>query len=377
MVVASKECPVLQLICHHTYKLPPGAVGSSPPYVAIDLSRFENHGSAEDTQFDPDGAAPSSGAMLFQRNTSVVKIRPSPSFEEIGQLRVETQIRLDAVPTTRMNLVEGHMSFSFFIAPGGILTGTFFGPLTPGAPPTWFGVDSGPNFSPDGATHAVPVGNWTTLSYTHDGLRWIEIAIDGVVVGRRGDIISGVVPVGPYGTTVGSWPDDRRYTLQGAVDDLKIWRRDPDAMANEFFSRPFGEREGACWARLFVAIRDRLGQRDDVLLQFLQQIRLLMEDGLRRAANNQEFIARNHDFAEQFHKLWRGGGLASDDMRGLLRAWIPEAMQVTGINPSNQNFSRAIAHLVDSELTRQFRDFDCDPAFAKFLGFIQEQVGNP
>jgi len=89
------------------------------------------------------------------------------------------------------------------------------------------------------------------------------------------------------------------------------------------------------------------------------------------------FIARNRDFAERFHKLWRSGGLASDDMRGLLQEWIPEAMHATGINPSTPDFRAAIARLVDSDFTRQFQDFDCDPAFAEFLVLVRDQIGNP
>src|SRR5262247_3902583 len=110
---------MLQLICHHNYRLPPAAANLSPPYVAVDLSRFENHGSAEDTSFVPDGGAASSGAMLFRQPTSVIKIAQSPSFAELGELRVEMQVLLDSMPTARMNLIEGHMAFAFFVAPGG------------------------------------------------------------------------------------------------------------------------------------------------------------------------------------------------------------------------------------------------------------------
>ena len=376
---------MLQLICHHTYKLPSGAVGSNPPYVAMDLSRFENHGSAENTEYTPNGSAPSSGAMLFQLPTSIVKIAQSPSFREVGELRIEVQVRLDRVPTVRMSLVEAG-SFSFFIEPGGILNGYFFGPLTPGTQDTWIGVESQPPMSPDGTPHTVPVGTWTTLSYAHDGLGRMEIAIDGLVVGRRGGLISGVAPVRPDGVSVGAlWLDivgpgpkwDKVwYPFQGAIDDLKIWRRDPDAMTDEFFSRPFNEREGACWARLFISIRDRLELRDEALLQFLQQFQQLLEEGLRRAAGDPLFISRNRGFAERYHRIWRSGGLASDDMRDLLREWIPEAIHATGIKPSNPEYHAVIERLLKSELTRQFQDFNCDPAFAKFLELVQEQVGS-
>ncbi len=356
---------MLQLICHHTYKT---------PFVAIDLSRHQNHGALHDAVHLVDGASPSSGAVAFRRPTANVHIGPSSSFSPLGTLRIDVRARIDAVlPADRMNLVEGHLAFAFFIDPGGVLVGTFLGPSAAGAPPSWHGVQSQPPFSPDGARHTVPVGTWTTLSYGHDGHRTIEVSIDGRVVGRRNDLVAGVPPVGSGGTTVGSWPNAARFSLQGAVDDLKIWRCDPNAVADEFLSRPLGDREGACWAELFAALA-RAMRSDPRLAAAGAGLQRMRSDGGRNAAGDAAALARNRAFAARFLALWRSGKLSGDPMRALLREWLPELFRSTGIGPSHRGLSAEAERVAASDVVGRFRGFDCDPEFAAFIRLLGEEI---
>ena len=356
---------MLQLITHHTYKLPGNA---------FDLSRFENHGICKDTSFAADGATPSSGAMLFDKPTSEIRIERSSSFSALGALQIEILLKLDGSPTSRMNLLEGHLAFAFFILPGGVLSGTFIGPLTLGAVPSWHGVESRPPFSPDGSTHTVPAGRWTVLTYSHDGFRGLAISIDGEVVGSRNDLHSAVGPVGNLGTTVGIWPDAAQYTLKGGIDDLKIWRRDPDAMRDEFFSRLVSEPEGNCWAALFHELAERLGRHDEALITALRSIDQLLRRAVHESARDAHFLHRNRDYAARFTKLWTSGNVGSPEMEALLSRWLPEVVKATGIAPTDQGLTRLADAIAGHDAVRRLGRFDCDAQFGAFLKIIRNAL---
>jgi hypothetical protein len=357
---------MLQLITHHSYKLP-GA--------AIDLSRFENHGAAKHTGFELDGAKRLSGAMVFSRSDSEIRILKSPTYTSLGALRIEMLVKFDTLPTTRMNLIEGHLAFAFFVLPGGTLSGTFLGPATVGAPPTWHGVESGPPFSPDGALHTVTAGKWITLTYSHDGYRGLEVAIDGTTVGRRNDLVSSVGSVGSFGTTVGNWPDAPKFTLKGQVDDLKVWRRDPDAMSDEFFSRPIGKKEGDCWAHLFAELASRLRDRDETLIALILRMEQFLIRSVHDSAHDAGFLARNRSFSERFVKLWTSGNAASREMETLLRLWLPQILQAMSITPLDTSLKSITDGVAQIESVRRIRPFDCDPNFAIFLKIVRNALG--
>ena len=356
----------MQLVCHHNYGL---------PFVAVDLSRNENHGAIQHAAHQVDGLTAGSGGVVFQQADSAVRIPPSATLGSLRALRIEVVVRVDPAAATpdRMNIVEGHLGFAFFINPAGVLVGTFLGVPPGGGAPDWHGVESRPPYSPDGGTHTVPVGAWTTLSYFHDGIRTLELAIDGNKVARRDDLVSAVGAIGSFGTAIGSWPDMPRFAFGGVIDDVKIWRYDPDAMLDEFFSRPMGAAEGECWATFFEVLRDRLRQGDRDLVAFMGQIMGTVRSGVRNAAADPAFFKNDRSRISRFLELWQRGDITGDAMRALLSEWLPDLLARTGIDPNDADLRTHLGQIADHEVARAFRD--CDPQFRHFLGVISDIVG--
>lgn len=355
---------MFQLICHHTYKL---------PRVAVDLSRFGNHGQMLDVAAVADGSAPGSGAARFEQTTSVVLVPASDSFKVLGALQIDVLVRLEAAPTDRMNLVEGYLAFAFFIEPDGVLTGTFYGPTTLGGAPTWHGVSSRPPNTPDGMTHTVAVGAWTKLSFQHDGIRNLRLFIDDVLVAERRDLVAGVPGVGALGTTIGSWPDARQYTLKGAIDDLKILRRDPDAVVNEFLSRPFTAKEADCWVRVFALLRE-LFQSDERFIALLLQVKRLIDRTLHAAAGDDDFLELNRKASASFIDLWRTGALASPEMAKLVAEWVPAFVAVAGIKADDPVFQQLIPLIEEVDPKGKLGGLQCDPDFAALIKALAPHI---
>jgi hypothetical protein len=359
---------MLKQICHHTYKL---------PGTAIDISRYENNGQVAALAQEPNGATPKSGAVLFTSDQSYVRIPTGASFRKIKALRVDMLAQLPTAQSgKRLNLIEGHLAFAFYVNPDGTLVGTFFCSPSPGAPPAWIGVSSKPPHSPDGAVHTVPRGQWLQLSYLHDGVRTLEIALNGTVVGRRTDLVAGIGDVGAFGVAIGTWPDAQRYTLTGGrIDDLQIWRYDPDALVNEFFSRPMTEDEWKCWAKVFRAIAIGLDNGDKRLIAALQSIDQAVAEIVRDAAADAQFVRNNRTYARTLQSLWSTDQLDGPAMQKLQTDWFADLNRATGQTGKIDPRLRRIAEtFVDSGLAAAFGRFDCDPDFAKLIGMIAKIV---
>jgi hypothetical protein len=133
------------------------------------------------------------------------------SLTRFAGLRVQALIRPEMV-TRRYNIVEGWMSFAFFIESDGRLIGTIYDGHN------WIGPDSG-------STTVAP-NAWSRVSFEYDGVSIAKLKLNGSVVGSRFDM--------PYMMrqpqqviTLGHWPrSDGRYTLQGDLGHVRIERRD-------------------------------------------------------------------------------------------------------------------------------------------------------
>lgn len=149
------------------------------------------------------------------------------SLSRFAALRIQAFVRPRTV-THRYNIVEGWMSFAFFIESDGRLIATIYDGNK------WIGPDSG--------STTVPANKWSRISFEYDGISIAKLKIDGKIVGSRLDM--------PYMMrqpqqviTLGHWPRrDDRYTFQGDLGHIRIERRDyediwRDAMQTAFCKR--------------------------------------------------------------------------------------------------------------------------------------------
>jgi hypothetical protein len=122
-------------------------------------------------------------------------------------------------PGRRQNLMEGHLAFSLFVNADWSLEATVVD--SAGA---WSGASSGP--------HVMPTGRWTTVEFAYDGVKHLQVLLDGVaVVDAYLDLGGPVQSVGPNGLAIGSWPDRAQYAFSGYVAESALYRYSPELAA--------------------------------------------------------------------------------------------------------------------------------------------------
>jgi hypothetical protein len=346
---------VFKLILHHPYTRVP---------AAIDVSGVDNHGQVRDVDFSADGAAPGSGALNFNLPTSRVSVRATSVFHHLHALKIETRVKVHDLGERR-NLVEGDHSFAFFIHPDQTLWGTALGRVTPGGALDWHGTSSST------ATGLVPLNQWVTLTYIHDGFSSIRLFIDGTLVGATYGLRSPIRPVGPRGVQIGNWPAGDAYAFDGQIDDVKISRWDPEAAYHQFFCRTVD----ACWKGTFTDLARSADTPDG-----LRRLRSLWQCiGDAQAATiaavrsqGEEVIRQNDEFARRYRDLWCRGEIDGENMRALVTDWIRWLQTILG-RERLAEYLRHVRSCVDRHLPDRRRSFgDCDPTFVKYINMLME-----
>lgn len=193
-----------ELVVRHTY-----AQG-----MAWDVSKWRNHGRLRNAM---PGSGSFKNSMRFIHPPSAVIIRRSDSLKRIDAVRVRARIYTEPLGGggQRMNIIEGHLSFAFFVNPNFSLQCTFLNPAG-----SWVGVTSAPN--------TIRPFTWYEVEFRYDGISVMEQFVNGVMTAGGYDLRGLVRGVGPHGIYVGHWPEPAdQYTFRGYITDVEVWRREP------------------------------------------------------------------------------------------------------------------------------------------------------
>ncbi len=201
-----------------------------------DETNFQNHAVIRGS------VAQRPGYVSFQGDDAQLEIPVrDDSLQRFAALRVQALVRPEAI-TRRYNIVEGWMSFAFFIeSDGRLVAGVYDGQR-------WVGPESG--------TTTVPANRWSRVAFQHDGVSHGFLTLDGNVVGRSNDMPP-VVHQPQQVIALGHWPrGDGRYTFRGRLGHVRIERRDyedfwRDAMATAFCERRLSPRQADAVREIF------------------------------------------------------------------------------------------------------------------------------
>jgi hypothetical protein len=366
---------VWELICHQTYDW---------HGLAIDRSVYDNHGTAFGVQVLADGAAPGSGALRLVTG-SAISVPLKPACWKLRAVRVECTVRVtDPQPVKRM-LVDCINSFQFFIFSSGLWalhavqpdeTGIYFG---------MFGFHGFHNDGistvsdgPGGGSYQVPLGQWVNLAFEHDGIAMMRLYADGQQVAERHQVLAGIRDAGTAGFRIGNAGSGVDEFLGGDIDEIKVWRRDPQAIWREFSRRPLDAATAACWHDFLLRIDEILGAHPDCA-RLLGALPEVIERMLRAvAAHGPDAVAQLLRFGEDYRALWRGGAIDGADMANLTQAWIAW-LRSLGINPEADATLQA---LIRSDCFRRLWETSpalaCDEAFRRMIGlFVATTPGRP
>jgi len=363
-----------KLIMHHSYQV----MGE-----AFDISGADNHGFRTSVTFQPNGRAPGSGALTFAGGASSINVRNKPVWGKIAALKIETWVNLTALGQRR-NLVEGDMSFAFFIESDGTLMGTYHGLAGSATAPAWVGARSNAAQSPDGVTRTVPLNQWVKLTYLHDGIATIRLYMNDQLVAINTTLRSGIKPVGSLGVFIGHWTGDGRYTFSGLIDDVKIWKWDPDVPQREFYCRPMEAEQIDCWGRLFdkmVALMDDPEQRERFRGYILCLTRA--QNNFIRAirSKGEEVIKQLDERSAEYVKLWCEGNIDSPAMRDFVVAWMAwvETVAPGALDTYQRQIGDCITKFKMQDILIKLGDeiASCDPLFAKMIQNLMQALNPP
>jgi hypothetical protein len=356
---------MLKLILHHEYSTGDG--------VAVDTSEHGNHGVRAHTTFLAAGHEPYSGALQFNGVSSRVTVRHNPTIKDLGSLKVEAWINPKLVDKRR-NIIEGDDSFAVYLTPSagdttrGILHGDF---RDKGG--TWIPLSSEPPFSPGGKTFTVPRNTWSKITYFHDGIASAVLLINDTIVAERYDLKSPVGSVGARDLIVGSWTIDDRYSFLGSIDEIKVWKYDPDELEKEFFCRFRDPKVLRCLNRGYERWLSNLSARKvHQIKQYIRCQNSIVEDVIRTVFSHGR---QAKETWERFHKhyleLWCRNKMTGTEMKELMEEWAGWLCKLVGPDTIQKWISQvkscqAEYHSdTDPELLKIWKK--CDPDFVSYI----------
>jgi hypothetical protein len=362
-----------QLILHHLYR--------KGPY-AIDVSGAQNDGLVTAAGYLDHGVGPGSGALLFKSPYARVRVPPGPLWRDPFALKIEVVVRVDALGSRR-NLVEGADSFAFFLDEKGRVWGSVNGSQYPGGPRTWQSANSALN-GPAGVVKVVPIRKWVRLRLEHDGYASLRVYLDDKLIAANYGLMSGVPSVGAAGVNIGNWTIADQYQLDGAIDEVKIWRFDPEDGLGHFLGRKFDEHNAPCWGKYFdrlaVAMRDP--QTRPRILALMSCIAGAQREILRQIrAAGEGAIEQNSRLAEEYRKIWRDGEIDGPEMK----RWQKDFTRFLFDTIGKGTVDGAIARVMVCFARAEFQSYSpqscnpakCDPAFAGYIAGFSALLGKP
>jgi hypothetical protein len=212
--------------------------------------------------------------------------------------------------------------------------------------------------------------------FEHDGMTQMRISVDGETVTVPHGVLCGVPGVGPKGIGIGNSVEDGDMPLPGEIDEVKVWRLDPNRVRKQFIERPMDQETADCWTRHVQSLRDALRRHPDCAKRLTRDIQSTLDRWLRTVlSQGPETRQRFADVGERYAELWRAGKIDGPDMRRLLRDWCAW-IQLVGIHPCGDDRAQALRR---SEcwkvIQRELAGVDCDRHASAMLGLFASECG--
>jgi Concanavalin A-like lectin/glucanases superfamily len=346
-----------ELILYHTYTGTPGVISDQSPGrgshgVAVNLP---------DGDFFADGATAGSGAVAFEPMSSI-RVAASKSWSPIRGLRAEVlcECATDSVTTT---LIDGG-SFTFWAR------GPHFGAKFSSSPSHNVRIDT--HLNPIVPNFVLPQNRWMTLGFLHDGAGTMELYFDGTTVAR---VHTPLWPIDPVNSVSIGNSHPPSAAIDGSVDDVKIWRINPQRVDAEFLGRPVDAGVRQCLVDWTRAVGGALRADPQCARQVSDLLDRAVASISREALNHSGATrARFEDAAQEYRHLWSQGDL--DKIVPVL-ADLVSWLQMAGLDPLD---NADVAALLNDEclptILAAIPPLDCDPLFTGLLRDAAKTVEN-
>ncbi len=354
-----------ELICHHSYKW---------NGMAVDLSPKGSHGVVQipSSNFLQDGATPGSGAWRFNQPGHRLTIKPNSAWSQLSGIVVLLRIRFLPRPAGyqkgRMVIaVDG--SFALSLADFETYEDFYAGFKNPSGAvlPPESNFTSTVHDGVDGFELLPPLNTWIDLMLINDGLGSLQMLIN-----KKPITFLKVPPVavpgcGPGGITIGN---DLNGTspAYADIDEVKVWRIDPQAFTDNFLSRPMDSKTRDCWIKFIETIKKFEQDNPDCAASIFRRTTEGIEN-LNRETLRQSADARTqwYDLGKRYQALWATGKLSSKEFAQVFKdeKVLRESLDL-GVDKVP-----AIADLPNDncwqQLLKKLKALDCDEELSEFL----------
>ena len=345
-----------ELILHHSY--------SGTPGVAFDHSPGRGgHGRGVDldpSDFVVDGQSAGSGAVRA-RDRGRISVTPTANFGQLSALSVEIVFRRER-PDGSGHLINADRSFFVGLFSDGRLDlGVFTKWHTPGS-------DLGLlRHSVTLSDYGVDQMSWVRAGYVYDGVSTVGVYLNGELVktwDRRA-----LEPIRPVTLLTIGAEKSGGSSFDGLIDDVKIWRPNPNRITHDFLVRILDGGVSDCWRGWGGKVRDALNglNIDDVeCADSLFQMVAKSQAAIAACVTHNAATLRAWEHAvTEYQRLWAANDVAAI---GEVLSRLLETLRAEGI-PLDQ--VAAIRELIESRCFRELMDrvpaLDCDPGFVQML----------
>ncbi|MDX1883227.1 LamG-like jellyroll fold domain-containing protein [Mycolicibacterium sp. 120270] len=337
-----------ELILHHTYRGAPGLVYDCSPGKG-------SHGVAVGAvQFHPDGASPGSASISFPNRASYVHVDGTKGWDHLDALRAEVVCNLvfPGPDTFFQTLIQCP---SFF-------WGTYHVHYQGEHLLDTLVLLKGPNNSRLVLRAArLPVQRWTTLAFEYDGWNRLQLSVDGAVVKSATGTFGPLPGASPMPVDIGGFGSGWG-PYQGRIDDIKIWRRNPRALSQDFLNRPMDSETAECWARWGRRLRDWLAENPRCAAELAGQLGPLYQ-AVHAIDDDDELRRQFRRIGEIYRREWVAGTLTSEEMiragaeagRLLERVGYPAELIEVVLNESDC-WRRLVTEVPPPDCDHQFAD---------------------
>jgi hypothetical protein len=164
---------------------------------------------------------------------------------------------------------------------------------------------------------------------------------------------------------------DGRHPWTGDIDDVKVWRLNPNRVRNKFLGRPIDKATADYWARYVDSMRAAFVKYPDCAKQLTAEMRDAVNRSVREiAAQGPETRQRTSELTARYAELWATNDIDGPEM-GQAISDLVTWLRLIGVQPEEDDRTKKLKSSRCWKLiTSKLAGLDCDPKVEAMIGMF-------